>query len=292
MIIVKLMGGLGNQLFQYAMARHLAIKHKTELKVDITGLHTKALSENGTVRELELNKMGLNLDVASSQELEAYQKGKAGKMLDLLFLPVGLNKLYIRERHFEFYSKALTAPKDCYLDGYWQSENYFSMIREELLKELRPSELSSETKELAKQLCEGTSVSIHVRKGDYISIPLNRDIYAICGEKYYKAAIDKMNAAHRDCTFYVFSDEPEWFRRNVGDTPQVKYVTHNSGKDSYQDLYLMSLCKHNIIANSSFSWWGAWLNMNEGKTVIAPKHWFKSDSKNTKDLIPASWIRL
>lgn len=292
MIITKLMGGLGNQLFEYAFARTLSLKHNTELKVDASGLKTKELFQQGTVRELELNKMGLNIRAANELELAIYNKGKIGKGIDLVLLSTGKNKIYVRERSFEFDSKYLNAPADCYLDGYWQSEKYFSSIRKELLKELSPKILSPDTRSVGLRFELENAVSIHVRRGDYISIPENKELYAECDAHYYRAAIAKMNELHTNCSFYVFSDEIEWFKNNVGEMPNVKYVSHNRGGDGYQDLYLMSLCKHNIIANSSFSWWGAWLNKNEKKTVIAPKNWFKNNLKDTKDLIPDSWIKL
>ena len=131
-----------------------------------------------------------------------------------------------------------------------------------------------------------------MRRGDYISIEENNRLYGVCTEKYYADAIKKIIDKFSGATFYVFSDEPEWFKNNVKTNCSIEYVTHNQDENSYEDLILMSLCKHNIIANSSFSWWGAWLNENPEKIVIAPKNWFKDRSKNTKDLIPEKWLQL
>lgn len=295
MIIAKLMGGLGNQMFQYAFARSLAIKHGVEFKLDTTLLYDNTLGEKFTVRSLGLSHFNTKLNIASNTEIENYRKGKLFKILDLFYLNLSLkfNKLYIREPFFRFYQKALSAPKDSYLDGYWQSEKYFNEIRKELLNDFTVvSELSPETKKLAERIKSEEAVSIHVRRGDYLSITENQAIYSICNEGYYFSAMKKIAEINKEVVFYVFSDEPEWFKENINTNYIVHFVTHNTGINSYQDLYLMTLCKHNIIANSSFSWWGAWLNQNSKKVVIAPKNWFIDKKRDTRDLIPKAWIQL
>lgn len=295
MIIVKLMGGLGNQMFQYAFAKHLSVKNGVELKLDTSLLNNLALGEKFTIRDLGLSHFNIKPIFASDLELKRYNKSKFSKILDLIYLnlPFKINNLYIREPSFSFYKMALDAPNNCCLDGYWQSEKYFIDIRKELLIDFTiASELSSETKKLEEKIKSEQAVSIHVRRGDYITVKENQNLYAACNERYYKKAMDKIKEKHADAVFYVFSDEPEWFKENIKTKETIHYVSHNSGKNAYQDLYLMSLCKHNIIANSSFSWWGAWLNQNQNKMVIAPKDWFKNNYRDTRDLIPHSWIQL
>ncbi len=287
------MGGLGNQMFQYAFARHLSVKNNFELKLDVSLLNNETLGEKFTIRDLGLSHFNIKPVFANDLELERYNKSKFSKILDLIYLnlPFKINSLYIREPSFTFYRKALDAPKDCCLDGYWQSEKYFIDIRKQLLRDFAiTSELSLETNQLADKIKSEQAVSIHVRRGDYITVKENQDLYAACSENYYIEAMNKIK--ENDAVFYVFSDEPEWFKENIKSNKNVHYVTHNTGKYAYQDLYLMSLCKHNIIANSSFSWWGAWLNQNPNKMVIAPKHWFKNNYRDTRDLIPHSWIQL
>lgn len=289
------MGGLGNQLFQYSFARHLAYKHNVDLKLDVTGLSAGSSDGVYTIRELGLGNFDIRAGIASENELKIYQKNKFGKMVDLfyLFLPFKVNRLYVKEPFFHFFKNALLAPEDCYLDGYWQSEKYFKESRKELLSELKLcSSLSEKSKEIESRINESQSVSIHVRRGDYISDPHNQNIYETCGADYYLKAMDKIAETVKRPVFYVFSDEPDWFMKNIHSSYSVEYITHNLGKDSYQDLHLMSLCNHNIIANSSFSWWGAWLNPSDKKIVIAPRSWFKDKRKDTKDLIPQSWIQL
>lgn len=295
MIIVKLMGGLGNQMFQYAFAKHLALKHGVELKLDVSELGNKSIDEKYSARDLELSHLNIIPTLASVSEINAFAKSKVLKALDLFYLnmPFKMNNLYIKEPTFAFYKPALNVPSNCYLDGYWQSENYFVESRNHLLNDFSfDSELSTETKQLAEQIKSSEAVSIHVRRGDYLSIPQNQSIYEVCDSQYYLSAMDRISSINKNAVFYVFSDDPNWFKEQVKTTNQINYVTHNVGSNSYQDLYLMSLCKHNIIANSSFSWWGAWLNKNSNKVVIAPKRWFKNNIKETKDLIPKTWIQL
>ncbi|MFL5763694.1 MAG: alpha-1,2-fucosyltransferase [Bacteroidia bacterium] len=292
MIIVKLMGGLGNQLFQYAFGKAMALKHGVQLKVDVSGIGDHA---GYTSRELELAHFDKHITIASEKELEPYQKGKLSKIMDLASLSVGLNSgsMYVREPHFHFSALAMKAPEDAYLDGYWQSEKYFAAVKNELIALLTDGvSLSQKSAGLADQMQKENSVAIHVRKGDYVSVKQNQEIYAALDGAYYLAAIEYIKTHVKDPVFYIFSDEPDWFTKNIKANVPVVNVTDNRGSSSYQDLFLMSCCKHNIIANSSFSWWGAWLNKHPQKIVIAPEKWFNGPSKNAKDLIPENWIKL
>lgn len=296
MIIVKLMGGLGNQMFQYALGRHLSLKHGVELRLDISHFKYELDQDKFSARDLELSNFNTNFGLVNATELKRHEKGKFSKILDLIYLnlPLKFNHLYIREPFFTFYKKTLDAPNDTYLDGYWQSENYFSDIRNVLLNDFTlVSKKSNETKQLEEKIRSETSVSIHIRRGDYLSIKENQNLYAACDVSYYVDAIRRISEANAEVVFYVFSDEPDWFKKNVNTVGcKFHFVTHNIGKNSYQDLHLMSLCKHNIIANSSFSWWGAWLNQHENKMVIAPQIWFVKNTKDSRDLIPKSWTQL
>ncbi len=295
MIISKIYGGLGNQLFQYAFGRYLSIKNNTELKLDTTALEDKSIKGEFTIRTFQLDLFSIHATIASDNEIEKFKKSKIQKIKDLLllYLPIQFNNLYIKEPYFHFFDKALNAPKNSYIDGYWQSEKYFFSIREQLLKELKPkNKVSEKTAELEVDIKATQSVSIHVRRGDYISIKSNNDFYETCTSEYYTSAITYVCEKLEKPVLYVFSDEPAWFKQNVKTNYKTVYVTHNIGNQSFEDMYLMSLCKCNIIANSSFSWWGAWLNANANKIVIAPKKWFKIKSKNSKDLLPKEWIQL
>ncbi len=295
MIISKIYGGLGNQLFQYAFGRYLSIKNNTELKLDTTALEDKSIKGEFTIRTFQLDLFSIHATIASVSDVEKFKKSKIQKIKDLalLYLPIRFNNLYIKEPFFHFFNKALKTPENAYIDGYWQSEKYFSSIRELLLKELKPkNKLHEKTSELEVEIKTTQSVSIHIRRGDYISIKSNNDYYETCTPEYYTSAISYICDKLEEPVLYVFSDEPTWFEKNVKTNYKTIYIMHNTGNHSYEDMYLMSLCKHNIIANSSFSWWGAWLNANAHKIVVAPKKWFKIKSKNSKDLLPKEWIQL
>lgn len=294
MIIVKVYGGLGNQMFQYAFARYLAFKHKVPLKIDTSVLEKKDHGDNYTVRDFQLKVFNINAELASEQELRKFRlKGKLSKGIDNLSLYLRLkDAVYLRERTFTFNKLYLNAPENAYVDGYWQSEKYFAEIRSILLNEFRPSgKVSDKTAVLAAEISTSDSCSIHVRRGDYISIKQNQGIYETCSEEYYINAVKRIIEQVKDPVLYVFSDEPEWFKQHIQAPCRTVFVEHNTGAKSYEDIYLMSLCKHNIIANSSFSWWGAWLNRSENKIVIAPKKWFR-DGKSERDLICESWITI
>ena len=154
------------------------------------------------------------------------------------------------------------------------------------------SPFSEKSRLISEEIKQLNSVSIHVRRTDYISnIPAN-NYHGTCNETYYIEAMKIIGKKISNPHFYIFSDEPEWFKANIKTNFQVTFVEHNKNEKSFEDMYLMSLCKHNIIANSSFSWWGAWLNSNENKQVIAPANWFQDKTKNTKDLLPETWIKL
>lgn len=177
-----------------------------------------------------------------------------------------------------------------FYDGYWQYEEYFKDAREEILGVYQFPEFTDEHNEkLAEKLISCTSVACHVRRGDYLKHP----VMCVCTEEYYVHAIEKMNNMVSPDLYCVFSDDPEWCKENLVhlfSEIEVVYVNWNKGENSFRDMQLMTLCKHNIIANSSFSWWGAWLNQNEDKIVLTPEKWL---NKNLlKDPICDNWIRI
>jgi hypothetical protein len=294
MIVVKLMGGLGNQMFQYAFGKQLAIKNKTKLFVDLSFLQDRSFKENFTYRDYELNSFNVEENLATDKDISKFNKvtGAVPLMSLLLTLRIPV-PLYLREPHFHFFPKALHAPSNTYLDGYWQSEKYFSGIKEILQKEFTPNKpLSAGSALLLERIKKEKLISIHVRRTDYVTIQHISQYHGACTAEYYQQAIEIISNKIDNPSFIVFSDEPEWFRRNMRITYPVIYADENTGKRNFEDLFLMSKCAHNIIANSSFSWWGAWLNNNPVKNVIAPKKWFNNEFKDTGDLIPGTWQRI
>jgi hypothetical protein len=294
MIVVKVFGGLGNQLFQYAFGRRLAIERNTNLYLD-TSFFNNNLHSDFTPRNFELNLFNVKYKIADDAILKKFSHSKWNKLFNELLVksPFIKSANYLREPHFHFFERSLVIGDNVYVNGYWQSEDYFSSVRNELLDDLKPLEqLSTESQLVADDINKNESVAIHIRRGDYISDKNNASIYHICSLAYYQKSIQVLNKKLKSPKYFIFSDDPDWVEQNLKINQPYYFINHNKGKNSYQDLVLMSKCKHNIIANSSFSWWGAWLNQHENKIVIAPEKWFKDTKKDTKDLICKSWIKI
>lgn len=292
MIISNLIGGLGNQMFQYAVARALSIDIDTKLMLDASDFDGYQLHHG-----FELGRVfAISGTVATNADLEnllGWQKSKFARRL-LRKLPSGL----LQSSHFVFeptfrYWPGIKAVRDhAYLMGYWQSELYFSRHATTIRNDFSfKPELSLKNAEIASHIQSVNSVSLHFRRGDYVSDVKTSSIIGLCSPEYYKQAIEKICERVSHPEFFIFSDDMEWVKNNFRMDFPVHYVDHNTGLQSYNDMRLMSLCKHHIIANSSFSWWGAWLNPDAEKIVYAPKHWF-ANGTDTSDLIPAGWVRI
>lgn len=292
MIIVQLIGGLGNQMFQYAMARRSAILKETDLKFDISCF--KYYED----RKYDLGCFNIAGDFASDKEIYRL-KGPEDKKIPRKIFKI-INKIkpyhkrsYIMERHYCFDPDILKISNNVYLEGYWQSEKYFkeieNIIRSEFKIKHRPDPAN---KELGSLISGSHSVSIHIRRGDYIADPDINKVHGTCSLEYYNAAIEKIAKIIKDPHFFIFSDDTVWAENNLKIDYPTTLIKGNSGNKDYEDMRLMSFCRHNIIANSSFSWWGAWLGENPDKIVIAPKKWFNDQSINTGDLLPRSWHRI
>ncbi len=296
MVIVKLMGGLGNQMFQYAVARRLAHVNKAPLKLDLSWFEN--IPHGDTCRKYELHVFECLQDVATPEEVKALRGadiGKWPKVAKSFLKSIGLftNPAYIKEKFFHFDPELLGLSGDIYLDGFWQSAKYFEdveeIIRADFTIRLAQDPLNNELGDTI-QSCE--SVSIHVRRGDYINDEKTGCFHGITSMDYYNAAITEVTSRLHNPHFFVFSDDSSWAKSNLTVDVPMTCLTHNGPENGYEDLRLMSLCKHHIIANSSFSWWGAWLANNHTKMVFAPKRWFHNPGVNTDDLIPGNWIRL
>jgi hypothetical protein len=289
MIIVQLQGGFGNQLFQYAAAMALAVHHNCSLKVDPTllGQPDKAI---GTFRNYNLQVLEDNPIIAELDEINRVKGSKLSQYLYKLLPPYRRN--VYRELGFEFDPNFYKSKIPVYLKGYRQSEAYFVRYKTEVLSKIRLQNSYTEPlQNWVQKLQEGNSVAVHIRRGDYKN-PVVTNYHGILTLDYYKAAINYILNLYPNSDFYVFSDTPEVINELLDLNISVKTVQLNSATTQYDDFYLMSCCKHNIIANSSFSWWAAYLNHNPKKTVIAPKQWFNKAPYNTKDLYPTDWIQL
>lgn len=295
MICVEINGGLGNQMFQYACGRALALKHKTPLVLSFSHLNQR--SKGTTKRSFELDVFRINITEASVADLKKLKPilYRAANVFafKLGFKGIQMSKYFI-ENKFSYEHNIKKVGKDCYLSGYWQSPKYFDSIASLIRKEFSfHKPLDDRNIEIASLIKRDNSVSLHIRRTDFKNTKSNIT-HGICSLDYFDKAIKFISTKIRDPHFFVFSDDINWAKENLKLPYQLTFISGNNGDKSYIDLQLMSLCKHNIIANSSFSWWGAWLNSNENKIVIAPKTWFFNETLNnqTNDLIPEEWIRM
>lgn len=291
MIIVKLMGGMGNQMFQYAAGRRLAIKHKTILKLDLTFLLDRTPRENFTYRDYDLDVFNIKEYFASASEINRFVQDTG--LIDKIKRKLRM-KVLIQEPHFNFFQPLLSAPRNSYLEGYWQSEKYFKDIEQVIRNEFTlKSDLDYDSKKMADKIISSEAVCLNVRRADYVNNPILNKVYSVCDLEYYFKCIDYISERVSNPQFFIFSDDIEWCKNNLPINWSSTIVSHKyAGKKFEYYLKLMTLCKHYIIPNSTFAWWAAWLNENPKKIVIAPEKWFNHPSKNTDDLIPKTWIKI
>ena len=287
MIVSKITGGLGNQLFQYATGQALALKHHTELILDISFYGA------GNARAYSLGHFNI--------KQKFYEVPNRFKKLSNVILRG--NKFYPYQTYINndliFDEAVLKLANNSFLIGYWQSEKYFAAIRSSLLSNLiLTTAMSDKAVKQLQEIKDANAVCVHIRRGDYLSNPDAVKIYYRCEQEYYKNAFLKLSAQVQNLKFFIFSDDIEWAKKHL------KFITHavfvdDPGRTNYEDFELMRHCQHFITANSTFSWWAAWCSSHAGKIVITPTQWFLVDQDpNTgfklrvKDLIPESWIKI
>lgn len=291
MIIVRIMGGLGNQMFQYAAGRQLAATHNTVLKLDILDF------KNYNLHAYSLSAFNIKESIATQEEIQLFKEPDTSslqkKIKKLFGFPNKLGITHIRENQYHFAPEILTMHDSVYLDGYWQSEKYFSDISDIIRNEftIKLPQIGKNLT-LTQQITSCESVSLHVRRGDYVTDAKTNTIHGTCDLDYYARCIEHLSHKIHHPYFFIFSDDPDWAEKNLRITHPVTFINHNGPQKNYEDLRLMSQCRHHIIANSSFSWWGAWLGQHQDTIVYAPKRWFNSPSFNTQDLLPETWTRI
>jgi hypothetical protein len=292
LIFSHILGGIGNQMFQYAAGRSLSYFHKQPFLLDLNDFEFYKL-HNGFELQRIFN-IAANIGIKSDlREILGWQRNSLiNKVLRQPQFKSLRSRNFVVEPHFNYWSDFFKSPTNAYLRGYWQSELYFKSIQNLIREEFKfKIPLSGENAKLAKLIQSQKSVSLHVRRGDYLTHLKTSRIMSTCSIDYYEKAVDLMSSKIQSPVFYVFSDDICWTKKNISMPHPCVYIDHNNHLESYRDMQLMSLCQHHIIANSSFSWWGAWLGQNSSKIVIAPKVWFKNGT-NDSDLVPNRWIRL
>lgn len=287
MVVVRLRGGLGNQMFQYAAGRRLALHLGTELKLDAT-----AYAADGD-RHYGLAPFRIVAGVATPRQVDHWL-GRGGLRTRLSARLPGRRLLQpVAEKGFHFDPAVLTLPDGVYLDGYWQSESYFADVRDQLRQDFTfRHPLHGYNAELAAHIAACTAVSLHVRRGDYVTDARTAAWHGVCSEEFYRRCLARIAARCAAPVFFVFSDDPVWVRSNLPLPGNSVFVNGNDSTQASADLHLMSLCRHHVVANSSFSWWGAWLAEQAGQMVLAPKRWFRTPELDDRDLVPARWERI
>jgi hypothetical protein len=281
MLIFRLCGGLGNQMFQYGFGRYLSLKYDKELFIDASFFNNKNSKRNIGISEFNLD-CKISIDDYKSNKF--FQNPIMNKYFNYLIFNYSI---YAESKVCSF-NKLLLRKSNGYFDGYWQSYKYFSSIRNILVKEFVPRKISSDTKILINKIEATMSIGLHIRKSDYLN-EINSNIYANCSSDYYLNSMIIMSKKFPNSIFYIFTDDLNWVNLNLNFS-NFNHVFVS--KSPTEDLYIMSKCKHNIISNSTFSWWSAWLNENNNKEIIAPFYWFTEKSNIKHDIIPDEWIRI
>lgn len=278
--IVKIMGGLGNQMFQYAFGQNF-----DDVCYDISEYQTNKY------RSFDLDLYAINKSYATSEQTQYYKKKSVLPRFIRHWFHLPKCKDVTIERQINKYYSNFLKCKNAYFEGYFQTEKYFKHLRKRLLHDFTLQiPFDSKNFQLLENIQKTNSVAIHIRRGDYLSPAVS---LALLDVDYYRKAIDYIASRVENPHFYIFSNDFDWVRENIKSGYAQTIVDINDESHGYFDLELMRQCKHNIIANSSFSWWAAWLNENSDKIVIAPSVWFKPTAKECfDDMIPDEWIKM
>ncbi len=290
MIVMRIHGGLGNQMFQYALGCRLAADRGCVLKLDIRSFETDRL------RQYALGCFQIGAPIATADDLRQF-----GAMLNwhprlrrVWTMLTGPSRRVIQERQVAFDPVVLEAAKSAHLSGYWQTVKYFESVRPAIRQEFQLREpLSDRSQKLASEMALPDTVSVHVRRGDYVASAASEAYHSVCEPAWYGRALAEVSSRADITRAYVFSDDIEWARSNINLTVPCEFVPPSPRELDFEDMVLMSRCQHHIIANSSFSWWGAWLSDKTPSVVVAPARWFgPTGPTDTQDICPSQWIRV
>ncbi len=289
MLIQKITWWLWNQMFQYAYIKALSTKNNIDFKLDLSDYKTY-------FRPFELDLFNLNYEKAENLEIKKYKwytnnfLWKIKKILINKWI-IKRDKKYYIEKQFNF-DKDFLEIKEWYIEWYFQTEKYFKNIEKVIRKDFTfPKFDDKKNLKIEEEINKSNSVSIHIRRWDYITNKNANSFHWTCNLEYYNNAIKIIKEKIKNPVFFFLSDDINWVKENFN-IKNAYFIDWNTWDNSWKDMKLMSSCKHNIIANSSFSWWGAWLNNNKWKIVITPKKWFNNKKVNTNDIIPNNWIKI
>lgn len=280
-VIIRLSGGVGNQMFQWALGK--MIEETTDMEVYFDKIDAKPYQLNIFKTEpkfIEDSSTRLKLDIIWA-------------LRGILNWQSFLGFTLYSEKQFNFDRGINKIRRNSYINGFFQSELYFKSVEQKVRENLQfDAPLEGQNQSFASQLYSLNSIGVHILSDNYTRLGKYKKKYAKCSPEYYQNAVEHIAKINPNPTVIVFSDDINWAKQNIKFKYKTIFVSHNKGKKSYEDLRLMSLCTHNVISNSSFAWWGAWLNNNSQKIVVAPEKWFNDDKIIQSDVIPSSWIKL
>lgn len=294
MIISNLLGGIGNQMFQAACGRALSLRTGQPLKLAVDQFETYGLHHGYQISKIFTWQPEL-ASTADLRELIGWQSHPlVRKVLGRPAMRAWSNRRWANEPHLHFWPGLASVQGPCYLHGYWQSERYFAdcaaQIRADFTFTLEPDAADMA---ILEQMQAAPSVSLHVRRGDYLHAK-NAGLFAPIGVDYYRLALAHVRQRVPGARCFAFSDDPAWVMEHLAPLEQpLVVVSHNGGARGARDMRLMAAASHHIVANSTFSWWAAWLNPSPHKIVVAPRQWFADEiRRSSRDLIPPDWVRL
>lgn len=296
MIITRLVGGLGNQMFQYAVARHLAGKNGSQVKLDISMMGANG-GANFTARDYELGIFRFPQAIASAREVAELTRVPSAPVRGIGKVTAAMARRrqgpVITERSMRFDPAVLRARGNIYLSGYWQSEKYFREIGDTLRSDFVFSAIGEGVIASTREeiLAAENAVAVHVRRGDYAHNAHTRSVHGLLSLDYYERALSRLAVEFDGVKAFVFSDDRDWVRKNLRSSVPIT-VVDTGDASARADFELMTRCRHYVIANSSFSWWAAWLGEKPHSRVIAPSAWFATDSMDGRDVVPERWLRV
>lgn len=299
MIIVRFTGGLGNQMFQYAFAKSIALKRNTPLKIDLSLLSDNSKNQELILRTFDLDFFNISDEIASKKEINKFNGAENPNLFEKIIFKINRlkgNKQFIQNNH-DYDRKSIDSiTENTCIIGRWQSEDFFNSHRVEIKKifnfsSFTPNKLSLKT---AQEMKSVISVGVHVRRGDYVSDLVYAKQIGALDKEYFensmKLIVSKLKKDEK-IRFYFISDDIDWCKNEFKDHKNIRFVTQEKTKNGYlSDFWLLSQCKHLIISNSTFSWWAAWLGEDEN-IIIAPKNWNRNTKNSPLNIIPKRWLK-
>ncbi len=290
MIIVRLHGGLGNQMFQYALGRKLSLFKNVGMLLDLSWFDMQ------TERQYQLNSFNIQSEIATKDDIEKILQTRKQRIIKKIEKKTGhkflrrFSSIYIEDNSSKFDKKVFYCPKNILIKGYWQSEKYFYDIKDQLVQDfILRNGLSPNAQMISTQmLSDPNSVSVHIRRGDYVDNSFGHYLLPI---DYYQRAINLLLEKHVIPSLFVFSDDIEWARKNFDFYPVTTFLDSSKYLGDAEELILMTHCHHHVNANSSFSWWGAWLQEKADSIITVPDQWF-TEKDFPQDRVPNRWYRL